>query len=35
VVGGVVLAAGVGVGGFFTFQEISKPVTGTVTATWP
>jgi hypothetical protein len=34
VVTGVVVAAGVGVGGYFGYTAITKPVTGTVTATW-
>lgn len=34
VVAGVAVAAGAGVGGYFTYKEVSKPVTGTVTATW-
>ncbi|MFT3836148.1 MAG: PEGA domain-containing protein [Myxococcaceae bacterium] len=31
---GVVVAAGAGVGGYFGYKEATKPVTGTVTATW-
>ena len=34
IVAGVAVAAGAGVGGYFTYKEVSKPVTGTVTATW-
>ncbi len=34
VVAGVAVAAGAGVGGYFVVSEITKPVTGTVTATW-
>jgi hypothetical protein len=34
IVGGVALAAGAGIGGYFGYQEATKPVTGTVTATW-
>jgi hypothetical protein len=34
VVAGVGVAAGAGVGGFFVYKEVSRPVTGTVTATW-
>lgn len=34
VVTGVAVAAGAGVGGYFGYQAIAKPVTGTVTATW-
>lgn len=31
---GVAVAAGAGVGGYFAYAESSKPVTGSVTATW-
>jgi hypothetical protein len=31
---GVGVAAGLGVGGYFAVREVSKPVTGTVSATW-
>jgi hypothetical protein len=34
VVVGVGVAAGVGVGGYFGYTALTKPVTGTVTATW-
>lgn len=34
VVTGVVVAAGAGVGGYFGVKELTKPVTGTVTASW-
>lgn len=34
VVTGVAVAAGAGVGGYFGYTAITKPVTGTVTATW-
>lgn len=34
VVTGVAVAAGAGVGGYFAVTELTKPVTGTVTATW-
>jgi hypothetical protein len=34
VVTGVVVAAGVGVGGYFGYTAITRPVSGTVTATW-
>lgn len=34
VVTGVAVAAGAGVGGYFLVTEVTKPVTGTVTATW-
>ncbi len=34
IVAGVAVAAGAGVGGYFGYKEATKPVTGTVTATW-
>lgn len=34
IVGGVVLAAGIGVGTYFVVSNATRPVTGTVTATW-
>lgn len=34
VVTGVAVAGGLGVGGYFVVSEVTKPVTGTVTATW-
>lgn len=34
IVTGVAVAAGAGVGGYFGIREATKPVTGTVTATW-
>jgi hypothetical protein len=34
IAGGVALAAGAGLGGYFGYQAATKPVTGTVTATW-
>ena len=34
VVTGVAVAAGAGVGGYFGITALTKPVTGTVTATW-
>lgn len=34
IVAGAAVAAGAGVGGYFGYQALTKPVTGTVTATW-
>lgn len=34
IVAGVAVAAGGGIGGYFAYAEASKPVTGSVTATW-
>lgn len=34
VVAGVAVAAGAGVGGYFAISSATRPVSGTVTATW-
>lgn len=34
VITGVAVAAGAGVGGYFVVREVTRPVTGTVTASW-